>query len=87
MNMSQETEIYKCSCGYTHMGNPDLMTSLAKGIVNAYCPSCSKGIILFKCLSCDQVSMVEAHSVNEVSPGVVNLTCPKCNNTNQYNKR
>ena len=86
MDKSQESEIYKCSCGYIHTGNPDLMTALSKGIVEAYCPSCSKGIILFKCLSCDHVSMVEARTVNEVSPGVVNLICPKCNNTNQFNK-
>jgi hypothetical protein len=87
MNMSQETELYECSCGYIHMGNPDLMTALSKGIVEANCPSCSKGIILFKCLSCEHVSMVEARTVKEAAPGIVNLICPKCNNTNQFNKR
>lgn len=88
MNMSQETELYNCSCGHIQMGNPDLITTITKkGIVHANCPSCSKGIILFKCLSCDHVSMVEAHTVNEVAPGVVNLICPKCNNTNQFNNR
>ena len=86
MNMSQENELYKCSCGYIHVGTPDSIPAIAKGIVNAYCPSCSKGIILFKCLSCDHVCMVEAHTVEEVAPGVVNLNCPKCNNTNQYNQ-
>jgi len=87
MNMSQENELYKCSCGYIHVGTPDSIPAIAKGIVNAYCPSCSKGIILFKCLSCDHISMVEAQTVNEVAPGVVNLICPKCNNSNQFNKR
>ena len=86
MNMSQETELYQCTCGHIQMSTPQLLTAVSKGIVDAYCPSCGKGIILFKCLSCDHVSMVEAHTVNEVAPGVVNLTCPKCNNTNQYNK-
>ena len=84
--MSQE-ELYTCSCGHTQMSNPDLITAISKGIVTANCPSCSKGIILFKCLSCDHVCMVEAHTVNEVAPGVVNLICPKCNNTTQFNKR
>lgn len=88
MNMSQETELYRCSCGYIHMGNPDLIAAISKeGFVEAYCPSCSKGIILFKCLSCDHVCMVEAHTVEEAAPGVVNLICSKCNNTNRFNKR
>ena len=85
--MSQKTELYKCSCGHIQMGNPDLITKISKGIVCANCPSCSKGIILFKCLSCENISMVEAHTVTEAAPGVVNLTCPKCNNSNQFNKR
>ena len=85
MNMSEE-ELYKCSCGHSQMGNPDLMTRISEGIVSAYCPSCSKGIIMFKCLSCDHISMVEAHTVKEAAPGVVDLICPKCNNTNQFNK-
>jgi len=84
--MSQE-ELYTCSCGHTQMGYPDLITKIPKGPVTANCPSCSKGIILFKCLSCDHLSMVEAHTVNEAAPGVVNLICPKCNNTTQFNKR
>jgi predicted SprT family Zn-dependent metalloprotease len=87
MNMSQETELYKCSCGHIQMGSPDAIAAISKGIVNVNCPSCSKGIILFKCLSCDQVGMVEARTVNEVAPGVVNVICPKCNNTNRFKKR
>ena len=86
MNMSQEAELYKCSCGHIQMGRPDLIKKISKGIVTANCPSCSKGIILFKCQSCDHVCMVEAHTVNEVAPGVVNLICPKCNNSNQFTK-
>ena len=86
MNMPQE-ELYKCSCGHIQKINPHLTTELSKGIIFANCPSCSKGIILFKCLSCDHPCMVEAHTVNEVAPGVVNLICSKCNKANQYNKR
>jgi|COG998Drversion2_1049125.scaffolds.fasta_scaffold441925_1 hypothetical protein len=86
MNMPQETELYKCSCGHIQLGNPDLIKEISKGIVTANCPECSKGMILFKCLSCDHICMVEARTVNEVSPGVVNLICTKCNNTNQFNK-
>lgn len=48
MNMSQETELYRCSCGYIHMGNPDLIAAISKeAFVEAYCPSCSKEIILW----------------------------------------
>ncbi len=86
MNMPQETELYKCSCGHIQPGTPHLITAISKEIVNANCPSCSKGIILFKCLSCDHISMVEVHTLNEVTPGVVNLICPKCNNTTQFTK-
>ena len=84
--MSQETELYKCSCGHIQMGTPDLLKKISKGIVTANCPSCSKGIILFKCRSCDHISMVEAYTVKEAAPGVVNLICSRCNNTNQFNK-
>ena len=86
MNMSQENELYECSCGHIQMGNPDLITKISKGIVYASCPSCSKEIVLFKCLSCDHIGMVDARTANEVAPGVVNIICPNCNNTNQYNK-
>lgn len=86
MNMSQETELYRCSCGHIQMSTTQLMSAISKGIVSAYCPSCGKEIILFKCLSCDHISMVEARTVKEVSPGVVNLICPKCKNANQFNK-
>ncbi len=84
--MSEE-ELYKCSCGHTQMRNPHLTTELSKGIICANCPSCSKGIIMFKCLSCDHACMVEAHTVQEEAPGVFNLTCTKCNSTDQYSKR
>jgi hypothetical protein len=87
MNMSQETELYKCSCGYIHMGSPDTIAAISEWFLDAYCPSCSKEIKLCKCQSCDHVCMVEARRMNEVAPGVVNVICPKCNNTNQVKKR
>jgi predicted SprT family Zn-dependent metalloprotease len=80
MNMSQETELYKCSCGHIQMSRSDKIAAMSAGVVDVYCPSCSKRIKLFKC-SCDHVSMVETHTLNEVAPGIVNVTCPKCNKT------
>ena len=81
--MSEE-ELYKCSCGHIQKINPHITTELSKGIICATCPSCSKGIIIFKCKSCDHACMVEARTVEEVEPGVFDLTCSKCDKTNRY---
>ena len=84
MNMSQENELYKCSCGHVQMLTPYLIAAISKGYIKASCPSCSKEIILFKCSSCDHICMVEAHTVNEDASGNLNLICTRCDNTCQF---